>query len=152
MSSFWPINNNGGVQKMYEKLKSFKLLIIVVLVVLGFGGLILTAPKDKSNNSSPAFSIQTIKNDIAVGGQMIDVRTAEEYTVNHIDSAVNLPLQDIQAGKMPSVSKNKPVYIYCHSGNRSSQATAILKAAGYKNITDLGAMTHVQSLGGVLKT
>ena len=52
---------------------------------------------------------------------------------------------------MPTVAKNKPIYVYCHSGVRAGQATTLLKKAGYTNIIDLGAITHVQSLGGIIK-
>jgi rhodanese-related sulfurtransferase len=96
--------------------------------------------------------MQTIKDDISKGGKLIDVRTATEYESGHIDGAVNLSLQDIQAGTLPTAPKDKPVYVYCRSGNRSSQASATLKAAGYQNIIDLGTITHVQSIGGEIKT
>jgi len=128
-----------------------KLFVIIAIVILGFGGLVVVA-QISNKNSAPSLSIQTIKNDVVKGGQLIDVRTAEEYAAGHIDGAINLSLQDIQAGKMPTIAKDKPIYLYCHSGNRSGQATTILKAAGYTNIIDLGAITHVQSLGGTIKT
>jgi len=128
-----------------------KYIIIAALVVLGFGGLILMSPKSNSSNSAPSLSIQTVQKDVAAGGQLIDVRTAAEYAAGHIDGAINLPVEAIQAGALPAVAKTKPVYVYCHSGNRAGQATIVLKAAGYQNITDLGAMTHVQSIGGIIK-
>ena len=144
---------------MYEKIKNIRLFIVIAVVLIGFGGLVLVAQSSNSNtnsqnatHSAPALSIQTIKDDIKNGGQLIDVRTAEEYTAGHIDGAINLSLQDIQAGTMPTAAKDKPIYVYCHSGNRAGQAATILKAAGYKNIIDLGAITHVQSLGGIIKT
>lgn len=138
---------------MFEKIKdNIRLIITVIVVFLGFGGLILaTQPSPKANVPAP-LSIQTIKSDISAGGQLIDVRTNEEYVAGHIDGAINLSLQDIQAGKTPTVAKDKPIYVYCRSGNRSGQATIILKTAGYTNIIDLGAITHVQSLGGIVKT
>lgn len=132
-----------------------KLLIIVVAIVLSIVGLLLAFKhngSDTAKSASPSLSIKTISTDIARGGQMVDVRTPEEYASGHIDGAINLPLQDIQAGTSPSAGKDKPVYVYCRSGNRSGQATIILKDAGYKNIIDLGAITHVQSLGGVINT
>ncbi len=136
---------------MFEKIKNMKLLIIIAVIILGFGGLIL-ASKTNSPNTAPALSMTTIKNDIVNGGQLIDVRTPEEFTLSHIDGAINLSSVNIQAGDLPSIAKDKPIYLYCHSGNRSGQSTKILEAAGYTHIIDLGAMTHVQSLGGILKS
>lgn len=130
-----------------------KLFLIITVVVLGLGGLFfITKDHDDSNTKVPALTMQTIQSDVANGAQLIDVRTTPEFTAGHINGAQNLSLQDIQAGKLPLTSKDATIYVYCHSGNRSSQATALLKSAGYKNIVDLGAMTHVQSLGGTVIT
>ncbi len=128
-----------------------KFIIIIALVVLGFGGLFLVT-QNNHKDSAPSLTFATIQSDVKNGGELIDVRTPEEYAAGHIDGAINLPLQNIQSGSMPHVSRDKPIYVYCHSGNRSSQATVILKNAGYATINDLGAITHVQSLGGVIKS
>lgn len=138
-----------------------KLFVIgMAVLVVGVGAIVVLTNDDKkpvtasnsTQKSTPSLSIATIQNDVKSGGQLIDVRTAEEYTAGHIDGAINLSLQDIQAGTMPSTAKDMPVYVYCHSGNRSGQATKILKAAGFTKINDLGAMTHVQTLGGTIKS
>jgi phage shock protein E len=100
-------------------------------------------------NVRKEISNETIQSDISNGAQLIDVRTADEYTTGHIDGAINLSLQDMQSGTMPNIAKDKTIYVYCHSSNRSGQATIILKDAGYK-VTDLGAIAHVQSLGGTI--
>ncbi len=133
-----------------------KILLIAVIAIIGLGGLFIVFQNgnksDASATSSSELSIQTVKDDVGNGGQLIDVRTPAEYSSGHIDGAVNLSLQDIQSGAMPAVQKDKPIYVYCRSGNRSSEATAILKAAGYQKIVDLGAITNVQSIGGVIKS
>ena len=133
-----------------------KIVLIAIVAILGLGGLFVMTQNsnktDASATSKLALSMRAVKDDVSKGGQLIDVRTTKEYTSGHIDGAINLSLQDIQAGTMPTVTKDKPIYVYCHSGNRSSQATSILKAAGYQNIVDLGAITHVQSIGGEIKT
>ena len=126
--------------------------IIIALVVVG-GILIVTQNRPSAPAPSPKIlEFSQIKTDTANGGQIIDVRTPSEYSAGHIEGSINLSLQDIQAGKMPAVAKNQKIYLYCHSGNRSGQATAILKEAGYTNITDLGAIAHVQSMGGTIVT
>jgi rhodanese-related sulfurtransferase len=133
-----------------------KIVVVAIVAMLGLGGLFVMTQNsnktDASAPSKPALSMQTVKDNVSKGGQLIDVRTVPEYASGHIEGAVNVSLQDIQAGTMPTATKDKPVYVYCRSGNRSSQATAILKAAGYQNIVDLGAITDVQSMGGVIKT
>ncbi len=127
-----------------------KPLIISLAIILGVGGMLFVAQSNSTKTTVPTMTIQTIQTDIKSGAQLIDVRTADEYAAGHIDGAINLSLQDMQSGTMPNITKDKTIYVYCHSGNRSSQATTILKASGYK-VTDLGAITHVQSLGGIIK-
>lgn len=130
-----------------------KFVIIIAVVVLGLGGLFFVTQKNHSSTNSTAqqLTFQAVQNDVSNGAQLIDVRTAEEYAAGHINGATNLSLQDIQAGKLPTTSKDKTVYVYCHSGNRSSQAAILLKGSGY-TVVDLGAITHVQSIGGTITT
>lgn len=137
-----------------------KLVVIGVaaVAVLGFGGAYIASQGKNESTAQPVSSapakltFATIQQDVANGGQLVDVRTVEEFTTSHIDGAVNVTLQDIEQGKMPEISKDKPLYVYCRSGNRSGQATVILKNAGYQNVVDLGAMTSVESLGGTIKS
>jgi rhodanese-related sulfurtransferase len=128
-----------------------KVAIISIVLILAFVGVALFTKHSGSQTASATATIQTVKADIARGGQLLDVRTPGEYGAGHIDGSINLSLQELQAGALPTATKDKPVYVYCHSGNRSSQAAAILKRAGYQNIIDLGPMSHVQSIGGTVK-
>lgn len=125
-----------------------KYLIIAIVLVFGVMGLILLSPKADSKQPTTQLSIQSIERDVAKGAQFLDVRTPEEYMSGHIDGATNWSLQTLQAGSLPTSSKSAPIYVYCHSGNRSSQATQILSNAGFTHVIDLGAITHVQQLGG----
>jgi rhodanese-related sulfurtransferase len=128
-----------------------KILIVSGLLLLGLVGVaIFTKDNDSTATATDTSTInmKTIENDSANGGQLLDVRTTEEFSQGHIKGAVNLSLQDIQTGALPSAQKDRPVYVYCRSGNRSAQAVGILEKAGYQDVTDLGAMTSVQALGG----
>ena len=133
-----------------RKVINRKYLIITPVILLGIGGIIFISQIKSSDSPTTVMSIQTITKDVVNGGQLVDVRTAKEYAVSHIEKAINLPLQDIQSNKFPAVSKDKPIYLYCRTGNRSSQATKLLKSAGFTNIIDLGGMSDVQSLGGIV--
>lgn len=127
-----------------------KFAVILAVIVAGFAGVLLFT-HGNTKTTTPSLSFKTVQADVAKGGQLIDVRTPAEFADGHISGAVNLSLQAMQQSSLPKVAKTQPVYVYCHSGNRSSQATVILKAAGY-NVVDLGAMTHVESIGGTLTT
>jgi rhodanese-related sulfurtransferase len=70
---------------------------------------------------------------------LVDVRTAEEFRDGYIPGAINIDLQQLQ-NKLNKIPKDKPVIVYCRSGNRSSFATNILNQAGYTEVYDLGGI------------
>ena len=75
------------------------------------------------------------------GAVLLDVRTPQEYQEGHIPGSKNLPLQTID--KVDSIVENKDtvLYVYCHSGARSRQATAMLQHMGYANVQNIGGIT-----------
>ena len=73
---------------------------------------------------------------------ILDVRTPEEYERGHIPGAKNLPLDAIEAGKIPAefAAKDKQYFVYCKSGVRSAKAADALASYGYKDILDFGGI------------
>lgn len=70
--------------------------------------------------------------------QLVDVRTATEFKQGAIKKAKNIDvLSSSFLSKVNKLDKNKPVYLYCRSGNRSQKALKILKKNGFKEIYDL---------------
>ena len=70
--------------------------------------------------------------------QLIDVRTAAEYTDGYIANATNIDvLQSDFKDKVSSLDKEKPVMVYCKMGGRSAKAAGILKEMGFHEVTDL---------------
>lgn len=82
------------------------------------------------------FKDQFLKDSQAV---LVDVRTPAEYEKGHITGAININYfaPDFE-GKIQILDKEKPIYLYCQSGNRSGKAAAKLKDLGFKHIRDLG--------------
>ena len=74
------------------------------------------------------------------GAVLLDVRTPQEYSEGHIPESINVPLQTID--KVRSVVENKDtvLYVYCYSGARSRQATAMLQHMGYTNVQNIGGI------------
>jgi rhodanese-related sulfurtransferase len=70
--------------------------------------------------------------------QLIDVRTPEEFSVNHLKNAQNICVTDDDFKQQVNVlDKEKPVYVYCRSGKRSARAAEILKEMGFTKVYDL---------------
>lgn len=77
---------------------------------------------------------------------LLDVRTPEEFNSGHIAGAVNIAVEQLSA-RLSEVPQDKPVVLYCRSGNRSGQAAQILERAGYTQIYDLGGIITWQQQG-----
>jgi len=77
--------------------------------------------------------------DDAMPHTLVDVRTAEEFNAGYIPGAININLQELQQ-KLNRIPTDKPVIVYCRSGNRSAFAANILKQAGYTEVYDLGGI------------
>jgi len=79
---------------------------------------------------------------------LIDVRTPEEYQAGHLDYSKNI---NIKSGdfkqQVSKLDKNKPVYLYCRSGNRSGQAADSLGTLGFKTYYNIGGFEQLKSAG-----
>lgn len=125
-------------------------VIIIAAVVALVGALLFVFATSRQSAGTPTekLSMATIQSDVKAGAQLIDVRTPEEFNAGFIQGAINVPLASIQSGQLPTATKDKKVYLYCHSGNRAGQAQNILKQAGYTNVVNLGGIDDVVALGG----
>ncbi|MEA5426497.1 MBL fold metallo-hydrolase [Arcicella lustrica] len=65
-----------------------------------------------------------------------DVRKQTEYTAEHVDEAMNIPLA-VLSDNMAEFSKTETNYIHCAGGYRSMMASSILKARGFDNVVDV---------------
>lgn len=79
---------------------------------------------------------------------LLDVRTPEEFQAGHISGAVNISVQTL-AQRLNEVPTDKPVVVYCRSGNRSNTATSILDNAGYTNVYDIDGGTIAWTASGL---
>ena len=72
---------------------------------------------------------------IEQGALLIDVRTSEEFSQGHIEGALNIPFQATdQLMQVIGDDKQRPVVVYCRSGNRSGQAKVMLEKHGYTHV------------------
>lgn len=66
---------------------------------------------------------------------IIDARDAKDYEAGHLKGAVNITPDTIDE-KISEVPKDKPVYTYCYSGNKSYEVANKLSEAGYENVNN----------------
>jgi phage shock protein E len=72
---------------------------------------------------------------------IIDVRTEAEWNSGYLENAIHIPLDTIEKNIiLTELDKNKEIYLYCRSGNRSGKATRILQNLGYINVTNIGGI------------
>lgn len=81
------------------------------------------------------------------GAVLLDVRTPQEYEVRRIPGSTNLPLQELKRVEAVISHKDTPIFVYCHSGGRSSAAAKQLQRMGYTSVTNIGGI--VDYLGKV---
>jgi phage shock protein E len=79
------------------------------------------------------------------GGVLLDVRTPEEYEEGHVEGAVNISHDRLEAQlaeveKLTAGDKNKPIVVYCRSGGRAGKAKQVLLDHGYTQVTNLGGL------------
>ena len=111
-------------------------------VALGSGFFLLLPVVQGATASgiSPTEAVQCMNRE---KGLVIDVCSAEEFAASHINGAVNVPLDQLEA-KLPSVAKNKsiPLILVCAAGARSKRAQAIAQKLGYEKVHSLqGGLT-----------
>lgn len=75
------------------------------------------------------------------GALLLDVRTPQEYREGHIPGSKNIPLQTMNTAASIVRNKETPLYVYCYSGSRSSQAVHMLQRTGYVNVTNIGGFS-----------
>ncbi|KMY43796.1 hypothetical protein AC622_05675 [Bacillus sp. FJAT-27916] len=68
--------------------------------------------------------------------QLIDVREQNEFDGGHILGARNIPSTQLKM-RMKELRKDKPVYLYCQSGMRSTRAAQMLYKNGYRDLYQL---------------
>lgn len=79
-------------------------------------------------------------NDVSI----VDVRTPEEYLIEHFPNAINIPLDSIAQRIEEFRQMKKPIIAYCRSGNRSRTAVSILKQYGITDAVNGGGIDDLK--------
>lgn len=83
--------------------------------------------------------------DTCPGSVLLDVRTEEEYGIEHAAGAVLLPQEDLETmdeGEILDVlpDLDAPILLYCRTGRRAALAAVKLDELGYTQLYNLGGL------------
>lgn len=67
---------------------------------------------------------------------LLDVRTPVEYNEEHLNGAINVPLDELET-QLDTLSGYNLVYIYCRTGSRSYSACERLAERGFAGVINL---------------
>lgn len=108
--------------------------LVVVLVMLIKAELEHQANKGSYLTPSMATRLMNNHSDALI----LDIRTAADYKKGHIKGAKNIPLSDFASSvDKLAADKDKPVLVYCNSGNTVTRAIKLLKKAGFVQVNNL---------------
>jgi phage shock protein E len=85
-----------------------------------------------------------IKEEVKAGkSYLLDVRSEEEFAQFSLPDSINLSVEDIEYGKVPSLPRDSKVYVYCMSGGRAEKAVSMLKMMGFTNTINAGGIMNL---------
>lgn len=67
---------------------------------------------------------------------LVDVREPLEFSMGHLNGAINVPSESLMNGapELKNIKKDAPIIVYCKTGSRSALALQILKNLGFTNL------------------
>lgn len=81
---------------------------------------------------------------------ILDIRSAEDYAKGHIKGAVNAPFGPAIAASLDKLPGDKPIMVYCYTGQTAGQAVATLNIAGFNaKSVNLGWNLGISKVEGV---
>jgi rhodanese-related sulfurtransferase len=112
--------------------------LLLVITAVGSGAMLLWSFLGKRAagiNQINTLEATRLMNEDAL---MLDVREDNEWAVGHIPNAKHVRLGQL-SDQLSTLEKfkEKPIVVYCRSGNRSATACAMLKKAGFAKANNL---------------
>lgn len=86
-------------------------------------------------------SVERVKEKLSDDIQFVDVRRVAEHTGGHAPQTINIPLDKLPE-EFDRLNPEKPTYVICQGGYRSSIGTSILENAGFKEIYNVTGGTQ----------
>ena len=112
---------------------------LLLFVVAFVSGAMLLWPLVRRSSGgpwvNPAQATHLINREDAL---VVDVREPGEYGTGHILGAKNVPLARLEDGGADLAKrKDRPLIVYCDTGNRSAKAISALRKHGFARVMNL---------------
>lgn len=106
--------------------------------VLGYlkGGISAWEEAGFETDSIASISPETFAERLHPDGLVVDARKPGEYEAEHVENAVNIPLDSINEN-FQSVPRDKTFFLHCAGGYRSVIMASILKSRGIHNLINV---------------
>jgi glyoxylase-like metal-dependent hydrolase (beta-lactamase superfamily II)/rhodanese-related sulfurtransferase len=106
--------------------------------VLGYlnGGIEAWTTAGFETDSIASISPETFANQLSANTIVIDARKPSEFEAEHIENAINLPLDNVNEN-FQSMPKDKDFFLHCAGGYRSVIMASILKSRGIHNMINV---------------
>ena len=85
---------------------------------------------------SRQIQVSEVRELVEAGAYFVDVREENEFANGHLKGASNIPLSQFRE-RMEEIPKDRPVYIYCRSAQRSYNALRALIGSGWDNAANV---------------
>lgn len=124
--------------------------LLLIAVALVSGAMLLWPYLRRAGGGPSVTTLQATQLINREDALVVDVREPGEYGAGHILGAKNLPLSRLDAGgaELAAKRKDKPVIVYCETGNRSAKAAAALRNQGFAKVLNLwGGLAAWQQAG-----
>lgn len=122
-------------------MKNIKQLLLIALISVS--GMAVKAQQINANEAAAASGTKEsfltladfeVKSKVT-GAQIVDARTAEEFSQNHLKGAINIdPASTGYAKAVDALVKDKPVFVYSIANGRSVSVAKELRAKGFKEV------------------
>ena len=131
------------------------LFIVIAIAVSGCGSTAspAAAPAAAPQSAAASLNLPATVDAKTVNGLrgnpdvvLIDVREPDEFAAGHIPEATLIPLGQLSS-RLSEIPKDKTVVAVCRSGNRSGQATELLRQAGFDAHNMSGGMISWEQAG-----
>ena len=106
--------------------------------VLGYldGGIETWKHAGFETDSVHSISPEQFSNEVKSESIVVDARKPSEYDAEHVENAINLPLDTINS-HLDLVPREENFYIHCAGGYRSVIMASILKSRGFHHFTNI---------------